>query len=329
MNSKNPIHAFFPFLVERRPAATSALRLAAAAVVLMAAGCAFLQKPVWPPVVETLPPRHEVAGVPFFPQEEYQCGPAALAMSLVRSGVPVAPDELTEKVYTASLRGSLQPAMVAAARRLGRVAYVISTPDALFRELAAGYPVIVLQNLGLSWVPVWHYAVAIGYDIPGDDVLLHSGTTERLRTDWRVFSATWTRADSWGLLVLRPEELPVTAEEATYVDAAVGVERAGSRAAAAHAYETALSRWPRNLTALMGLGNTRYALGDMPGAESAFRRAAETHPGSGAAWNNLADVLLRLGRKEDALSAVNRALEIGGPDAGTYRQTLDEISAAP
>ena len=142
----------------------------------LAAGCAALHRPAWPPVVETLPQRSEIATVPFFAQEEYQCGPAAMAMALDRSGLRVTPAELTEKVYTASLHGSLQPALVAAARRLGRVAYVISTPDALFREMAAGYPVIVLQNLGLSWVPVWHYAVVIGYDIPADDVLLHSGT---------------------------------------------------------------------------------------------------------------------------------------------------------
>ena len=299
------------------------------ALAVTAAGCATLQRPVWPPVVATLPQRSEVAGVPFFAQEEYQCGPAAMAMALGRSGLRATPEELTEKVYTASLRGSLQPALIAAARRLGRLAYVISTPGALFREIAAGHPVVVLQNLGLDWVPVWHYAVVIGYDIPEGEVILHSGRDERLRTDWRVFENTWSRADTWGLLVLRPEEIPATAEETAYVEAVVGLERAGSREAAARGYETALSRWPENLTALMGLGNSRYAMGDMIAAEAAFRRAAAAHPRSGAAWNNLADTLLRLGRKDDALAAVNRALEIGGPETGIYRQTLEEIRAVP
>ena len=295
----------------------------------LAAGCAALHRPAWPPAVATLPQRSDIATVPFFAQAEYQCGPAAMAMALGRSGLHVTPAELTEKVYTASLRGSLQPALVAAARRLGRVAYVISTPDALFREMAAGYPVIVLQNLGFAWVPVWHYAVAIGYDIPAGEIVLHSGLEEGLRTDWGVFAATWARAEDWGLLVLRPDEMPATAQEATYVEAVAGVERAGSREAAAAGYENALSRWPDNLTALMGLGNSRYALGDMVAAEAAFRRATAAHPGAGAAWNNLADTLLRLGRKDDALTAVNRALELGGPEAGIYRQTLEEIRAAP
>ena len=299
------------------------------ALAVTAAGCATLQRPAWPPVVETLPQRSEVAGVPFFAQEDYQCGPAAMAMALGRSGLRVTPEELTEKVYTARLRGSLQPAMIAAARRLGRLAYVISTPDALLREIAAGHPVVVLQNLGLDWVPVWHYAVVIGYDIPEGVVILHSGRDERLLTDWRVFENTWSRAGNWGLLVLRPEEMPATAKETAYVEAVIGLERAGSREVAARGYETALSRWPENLTALMGLGNSRYAMGDMIAAEGAFRRAAAAHPQSGAAWNNLADTLLRLGRKNEALAAVNRALELGGPEAGIYRQTLEEIRAAP
>jgi tetratricopeptide (TPR) repeat protein len=160
-------------------------------------------------------------------------------------------------------------------------------------------------------------------------VLLHSGLTQRLRTDWRVFSATWARADYWGLLVLTPQEIPATAEEAEYVEAVVGVERAGSREAAVQAYETALSRWPRNLTALMGLGNSRYALADMPGAEAAFRRAVEAHPESAAAWNNLADVLLRLGRKPEALQAATAAVRLGGVHAETFQKTLDEIRSAP
>src|SRR5512137_2247505 len=159
------------------------LRVLALALAGLAAGCAALNRPAWPPSVATLPRRSEIATVPFFAQEEYQCGPAAMAMALGRSGLQVTPGELTEKVYTASLRGSLQPAMIAAARRLGRVAYVISTPDALFSEIAAGHPVVVLQNLGLAWIPVWHYAVMIGYDIPKGDVILHSGRDERLLTD--------------------------------------------------------------------------------------------------------------------------------------------------
>jgi len=79
----------------------------------------------------------------------------------------------------------------------------------------------------------------------------------------------------------------------------------------------------------MGLGNSRYALGDMARAEAAFRRATAAHPGAGAAWNNLADTLLRLGRKADALEAAATAVKLGGPLAATFQKTLDEIRSSP
>jgi tetratricopeptide (TPR) repeat protein len=291
-------------------------------------GCAIFQRGDWPQGIEGVPTQREIASVPFYPQDEYQCGPAALAMALAWSGLSVQPAELTEKVYTASLQGSLQPAMIAGARRAGRLAYVISGTDALIREVAAGHPVIVLQNLGLSWAPRWHYAVVIGYDIPADVVLLHTGRNARERTAMRVFQNTWARSGSWGLLVLPPGALPATAGEAEAVAAALGLEKARQPAAAAASYRAVLARWPQSLPAMMGLGNSCYELGDLENAELAFRRAAEAHPASGAAFNNLAHVLLAQGRRAEALAAARRAVSLGGPQLDLFRKTLDEIQAS-
>ena len=245
---------------------------------LVLSGCAVLQRGDWPQGLAGIPAQREIASVPFFPQDEYQCGPAALAMVLAWSGLAVEPADLTEKVYTASLKGSLQPAMIAGARRSGRLAYVISGTESLIREVAAGHPVIVLQNLGLSWIPVWHYAVAVGYDTPGDEVMLHSGLNARQRLSMPVFQNTWARAEDWGLLVLNPDELPATAVEGKFVEAVIGLEKAKQPAAAVDAYRAALSRWPHNLAAMMGLGNSYYALGDLKSSEAAFRQAAEALP---------------------------------------------------
>ena len=288
-------------------------------------GCAVLPRGEWPQGIEGIPPRHEMASVPFYPQDEYQCGPAALAMALAWSGLEIKPAELTEKVYTASLHGSLQPAMIAGCRRSGRLAYVIHGTDALMREIAAGHPVIILQNLGLSWVPLWHYAVAVGYDIPADEIILHSGLNAGERTSMGIFQNTWARGENWGLLVLKPAELPATATEADFLQAAIGLEKAQQPAAAIESYHAALSRWPQNMPAMMGLGNCYYALGDLKSSEAAFRRAAEAHPGEGAAFNNLAHVLLDLDRREEALAAARRAVALGGPLRSVFQQTLEEI----
>jgi len=144
---------------------------------------------------------------------------------------------------------------------LRALAYVISGTAALIREIAAGNPVIVLQNLSLSWAPVWHYAVAIGYDIPADEIVLHTGLNAGERTSMGIFQNTWARAENWGLLVLKPSQLPATAKETLWVEAALGLERAQQPAAAVESYHAALSRWPQNLSAMMGLGNSYYALG--------------------------------------------------------------------
>jgi tetratricopeptide (TPR) repeat protein len=295
---------------------------------LVLSGCAGLQRGDWPQGLAGIPAQREIASVPFFPQEEYQCGPAALAMVLAWSGLTVEPAELTEKVYTASLKGSLQPAMIAGARRSGRLAYVISGTESLIREIAAGHPVIVLQNLGLSWIPVWHYAVAIGYDIPADELILHSGPAARKRTPLRLFENTWARAEDWGLLVLNPGELPATAVEGKFVEAVIGLEKAKQFVAAVEGYRAALIHWPDNLAAVMGLGNSYYALGDLKNSEAAFRQATEVHPREGAAWNNLADVLLRQGLKSEALDAARKAIALGGPGADIFQKTLEEIQAA-
>lgn len=295
---------------------------------LLISGCAGLQRGDWPQGLAGIPAQREIASVPFFPQDEYQCGPAALAMVLAWSGLAIEPEDLTEKVYTASLKGSLQPAMIAGARRSARLAYVIAGTESLIREIAAGHPVVVLQNLGLSWIPVWHYAVAIGYDIPADEVILHSGPYTRKRTSLRLFQNTWARAEDWGLLVLNPGELPATAAESKFVEAVIGLEKAKQPAAAVDGYRAALSRWPQNLAAMMGLGYSYYVLGDLNSSETVFRRAVALHPDLGAAWNNLADVLLRQGRKSEALEAVRKAIALGGPGQEVFQKTLEEIQAA-
>ncbi len=294
----------------RAPFASNPWCLGLLALFACVAGCAGLTAR-WPPLDPAQPANRLLTDVPFFAQEEYQCGPAALAMALGWSGIAVSPPELTAMVYTASRRGSLQPAMIAAARRWGRLAYVIEGPEALLREVAAGHPVIVLQNLGLSWTPLWHYAVVIGFDRTADEVVLHTGLAAGRRTPWGLFRHTWSRGGEWGLLVLSPE--------------AIGLEQAGRAAEAALAYRTALSRWPGSLGAWMGLGNSAFAQGDLEGAAAAFREAAAAHPQSGAAWNNLAHVRMKQGKKEEALAAAQRAVALGGPHAATFRQTLEEI----
>lgn len=294
---------------------------------LILAGCGSAWHRHWPQPGEYKPTAYQLHSVPFYPQEDYQCGPAALAMLLEWSGVSATPDLLTPEVYTPSRKGSLQSAMIAAARRHSRVAYPISGPDVMLEELGGGHPIIVLQNLGFSWYPVWHYAVVVGYDLDESTVILHSGPNPSKRLSLKAFHRTWARSDYWGLLVLPPTRVPATATEHTYVSAVLGLEKARQWEAAVDGYHTALIRWPDSLGARMGLGNSYYAYGDGASAEAAFREAARRFPTSGSAFNNLAQVLWERGKQEDALQAAQRAVELGGPLVDVYRKTLEEIKA--
>jgi hypothetical protein len=64
-----------------------------------------------------LPAVVELSGVPFFPQQQYHCGPAALAGIINYRGTMVVPDDIARLVYIPELEGSLQVEIAAATRQ--------------------------------------------------------------------------------------------------------------------------------------------------------------------------------------------------------------------
>ncbi|MCW3478573.1 PA2778 family cysteine peptidase [Neisseriaceae bacterium JH1-16] len=196
--------------------------------------------------------------------------------------------------------------------------------EAALREVAAGEPVLVLQNLRLKSAPQWHYAVLVGYDLPNARLILRSGDIERLELSLARFERSWADGERWAIVVLPPERLPVTADEGDYLSAVAALERVSPQAAQ-RAYRSALIRWPNSLVGYIGLGNSAYALKNLPQAEQAYRQAIAAHPEAGDAWNNLAQVLADQGRHGEARAAAEHAVELGGPHRDRYQQTLQQI----
>lgn len=288
---------------------------------LVLAGCAGSETAAILDGPGRLAPSAMVVSVPFHPQQDKACGPASLAMVLQWSGLAVEPGQLSTMVYTPGREGSLATDMLGAARRQGRLAVPVSGLDSVLGEIAAGHPVVVFQNLGLDIHPLWHFAVAVGYDLERRRIVLHTGLDEALPMNLDTFEHTWARTGRWALVVLPPDILPATAGESEVAMAAAALERAGHPREAAQAYDRMLARWPGSLAAAIGRGNALYALGDSEGAEAAFRLAVERHPGSAPAWNNLAHVLTGRGRMADARSAALKAVSLAGAD-GPYGETL-------
>jgi len=157
-------------------------------------------------------------------------------------------------------------------------------------------------------------------------VVLRSGTVARQVTPLRVFERTWARADHWAIVVLPAGQLPATAEEFRYLQSVAPLEHQHHYEQATTAYAATLARWPNSLGALIGLGNSRYALGDRAGAEIAFRQAVRDHPNAAVALNNLAQTLADRGALTDAEPLAARAVALD-PGNTVYRTTLAEIRA--
>ncbi|MES9993969.1 MAG: PA2778 family cysteine peptidase [Candidatus Thiodiazotropha sp.] len=251
----------------------------------------------------------ELETTPFHPQKAYQCGPAALATLLEHSGVSLTTESLVPQVYLPQKRGSLQLEMVAASRRHDRIPYVIrSDLGALISELQAGHPVLVLQNLGRDALPVWHYAVVIGYLAAEEKMILRSGVTQRKILSSHRFLDTWGLADNWGMVVLKPGKLPATPELLPYLKAVASMEQLAPADSLIAAYGAALKRWPENSIALFGMAAAQHAKGQLLEAEEIYHRLLENKPDDPAVLNNLANVLHDRGCHREALAMIDRAL---------------------
>lgn len=281
---------------------------------------------------QQLPRQAELTNTPFFPQEEYQCGPAALATALMAADIQVTPDQLTSQVYIPSRQGSLQIEMLAAARRNGALAVVIPAQlEAVLQEVAAGNVVVVMQNLGLSWVPSWHYAVVVGYDLNRELVWLRSGTYPRFEMTLSAFERTWARSEHWGFVALPAGKLPASASADDVAKALVTYEKNATPQQRLAAYQAAIERWSTHLVLLMGLGNSAYQAKKLTVAANAFQRAVDAHPEAAAAYNNLANVLLAQKLNKQAELVAEKGLAKAANDEKLRKQllqTLAEIRAS-
>lgn len=235
----------------------------------------------------SLPAFHEIKQVTFIDQTAGYCGPAALTMAMRWAGQKVTLDEVALQVYTPGMQGSLQSDLISASRRQGLMAVSISNLSSLLTEVAAGHPVIIFENLGLSWAPQWHYALVLGYDLKKQEIIMHSGHSAFYHWDLKKFERSWMLGDYWGLVVLPPGELAVSADELANVTAAVGLEQAAKYKEAEKSYRQILEKWPTSLVALIGLANLAYKKGHRNEAGTLLRRAVKNHPESTAAQHNL------------------------------------------
>ena len=272
-------------------------------------------------------PRHaSIDNVPFVEQTDNYCGPASMAMILAWAGRPASLEQLGSEMYTPGKKGTLQVDILTAARRHGLLALPVNNLKDILQEIAVGNPVLVFQNLAFSWYRQWHYAVAIGYDLDNETILLHSGHSASVSMALPRFERTFNLGGDWAIALLPPERLSGTADEFSHLQAVAALEQVGENRAAEVAYGRILKKWPNSLGALLGQGNARFALRDFTGALQALRAATRLNSAMSAAWHNLAFVYQALKKTAKAKAAARRALQLVEARHSTeYRESLDPI----
>ncbi len=144
-----------------------------------------------------------IEGVPFFPQEEFQCGPASLAGVLNYYGLRITPAEIAAEVFSRSARGTLDMDMVFYAQRKGMKAeqYTGSLED-LQGNVDSRRPLIVLIDQGFWVYQNNHFMVVVGYDQGG--IIVNSGKEENKFISLDSFLNTWEKTKFWTLRITPP-----------------------------------------------------------------------------------------------------------------------------
>ena len=307
-----------------------ARKISALIAVIFLAGCA--STPPWPASESPgeRPPRIILQDVPFYPQEQYQCGPASLATVLNAQGLTTHPEQLKDQVYIPGRQGSLQVEMVATARSHGMLVYPLEPKIAsILEEVAAGNPVLVMQNLQLDWWPQWHFAVVTGYDQHQESLILNTDTREQYVMPYKAFHATWNRAERWAVVVLPPERLPATAERLPFLRAAHDLESTQQTDAAFAAYRTAEQHWQNHPAPLMAQGNLTFNQGNTTEALQHFKHVVSLFPDYAAGWNNLAYALTEAGCPDTGKRAMNCARQLDASRFGNAQNTKSAVVPGP
>jgi tetratricopeptide (TPR) repeat protein len=278
----------------------------------------------------SLPEKAEIKGLVPFEQKEHLCGPASLSTLLRWAGEQkITPEQLAPLVYTPDKEGTYLFDLAREVRLRGYLAYSPAggLKDVL-GEVGAGRPVLVLENRGLGFYPVYHYSVVGGYDLEAGEILLYEGEQEPRINSLSTFSRTFARAGSTALMALPPGELPLSAPPSAILQTVFDLENAGRRGEARRGYESFAKKFPENWLGRFALGNSLAAEKKFSEAKREFEAARSLAPDRPEILNNLALIAEGEGlygeAEKLALEAVGKATALG-MDASPYKETLEEV----
>lgn len=130
----------------------------------------------------------------------FQCGPTTLAAVLAYHGAAVPEQTISAAIYSPTARGVLLTDLAWYARSRGyKTELRTGTPEDLQRAIAAGWPPIVLLDLGLASIRQPHFTAVMGWS---EDGVRYQGTKPAgIRLSQKKFIRQWQRAGNQYLLV--------------------------------------------------------------------------------------------------------------------------------
>ncbi len=266
-----------------------------------------------------------IPSVPFSSQTEFQCGPSTLYMVMKFRGLAVTEESLKRQAFTPGKKGSLQADMISAVRRNKLLPILVNDFKDLLIEINSQNPIIILQNLGLSWYPRWHYAVAKGFDLSEDMMILHSGVSPDLKMKLSTFENTWQKSKNWGLLIVSPGQIPATVSETEMLQAVVQLEEMGHLPEAEQSYTAILKKWPLSFGGILGLGNVLFTQKKFNQSTAILHKASANFPTSGIVWHNYAWALWEVRKKKEAKQAASQGLLFSEDLLPAHVANLNEI----
>ncbi len=259
--------------------------------------------------------QHQIAKVPFFPQQQFFCGPTTLSEVAGFYGLNNSPNTIAPSTFIPGREGTLQIEMVAATRQLGLVAYAErSSMQQLLSLVAENIPVIVLQNNSIGWLPQWHYAVVIGYDLKSAEVILHTGVTANYRLNFSTFERTWQRGNYWMLAMLPSDKTSAQLDPFVYTKACQDLLNTQQTNTGLAALQTATKQWPDYWLPYFLLGNHFFANEPLTAAHW-FAKGLPFAQQQVPYLNNYAMLLSKLGCHPQASQFIQDALQLAPDDS--------------
>lgn len=267
---------------------------------------------------------HLIENVPFYPQQEFFCGPTTIAEVLNFYGESIKPTDIAPSLFIPGRNGSLQVEMASSIRQLGYIAYQDQLNlTELISIVEKDVPVIILQNNGLSWYPRWHYAVVIGYEKASQSLIMHTGLTANRKVDMSLFERTWKRAKQWAIVPMPVSRAPTGLNEISYLQAAQDLIAVNKGADGIVALTTAYNHWKESYLPALLLAN-HYIESEPNRAREWYKKAFKLAPNNAPLLNNYAYTLGKLGCKNTAKQLIQQAID-AEPNNENYKNTLNTI----